>query len=54
VAAPQGPTTEKELARQALAHFQRSQELLRQGNWAGYGDELKKVEDLLREMQKGR
>ncbi len=54
VATPQGPTTEKELARQALAHFQRSQELLRQGNWAGYGDELKKVEDLLREMQKGR
>jgi uncharacterized membrane protein (UPF0182 family) len=54
VAAPQAPTTEKELARQALAHFQRSQELLRQGNWAGYGDELKKVEDLLREMQKGR
>jgi uncharacterized membrane protein (UPF0182 family) len=54
VPAPQAPTTEKELARQALAHFQRSQELLRQGNWAGYGDELKKVEDLLREMQKGR
>ena len=54
VAGPQALTTEKELARQALTHFQRSQELLRQGNWAGYGDELKKVEDLLREMQKGR
>jgi uncharacterized protein len=54
VAAPQAPTTEKELARQALVHFQRSQELLREGNWAGYGDELKKVENLLREMQKGR
>jgi uncharacterized membrane protein (UPF0182 family) len=54
VAAPQVATAEKDLASQALAHFQRSQELLRQGNWAGYGDELKKVEDLLREMQKGR
>jgi uncharacterized protein len=54
VAAPQAQTTEKELARQALVHFQRSQELLREGNWAGYGDELKKVENLLREMQKGR
>jgi uncharacterized protein len=54
LAAAQTPTTEKELARQALAHFSRAQELLRQGNWAGYGDELKKVEDLLREMQKGR
>jgi uncharacterized protein len=54
VAAPQTPAAEKELARQALGHFSRAQELLRQGNWAGYGDELKKVEDLLREMQKGR
>jgi uncharacterized membrane protein (UPF0182 family) len=54
VASTQAPTTEKELARQALAHFLRSQELLRQGNWAGYGDELKKVEERLREMQQGR
>ncbi|MGZ8494466.1 MAG: UPF0182 family membrane protein [Candidatus Binatia bacterium] len=42
------------LSRQALDHFQRSQELLKQGNWAGYGEELKKVEALLKEMQKGR
>ena len=41
------------LARQALDHFQRSQELLKQGNWAGYGEELKKVENLLKEIQKG-
>jgi uncharacterized protein len=42
------------LARQALDHFQRSQELLKQGNWAGYGEELKRVESLLKEMQKSR
>jgi uncharacterized membrane protein (UPF0182 family) len=42
----------KNLAGQALEHFQRSQEFLRQGNWAGYGEELKRVESLLREMQK--
>ena len=54
VVATQALTTEKELARQALAHFSRAQELLRQGDWAGYGDELKKVEALLREMQKSR
>ena len=42
------------LPRQALDHFQRSQELLKQGNWAGYGEELKKVEALLKEMQKDR
>jgi uncharacterized protein len=53
-ATTQAPTAEKELARQALTHFSRAQELLRQGDWAGYGDELKKVEGLLREMQKSR
>jgi uncharacterized membrane protein (UPF0182 family) len=41
-------------ARQALDHFQRAQEYLKQGNWSGYGEELKKVEALLREMQKDR
>ena len=53
-AATQASTAEKELAGQALEHFSRAQELLRQGDWAGYGDELKKVETLLREMQKSR
>ena len=42
------------LARQALDHFQRSQELLKQGDWAGYGEELKKVEGLLKEMQRAK
>ena len=40
------------LAAQALEHFRRSQEFLKQGNWSGYGEELKKVEALLKEMQK--
>jgi uncharacterized membrane protein (UPF0182 family) len=47
-AEPQG---QADPARQALDHFQRAQESLRQGNWAAYGEELKKVEALLREMQ---
>ena len=37
----------RDLARQALDHFQRSQEMPRKGNWAGYGEELKKLETLL-------
>ncbi len=53
-ALPERAKDEKDPARQALDHFQRSQEMLRQGNWAGYGDELKKVEALLRQMQKSR
>jgi len=43
---------ENTLARRALEHFQRSQEFLKQGNWAGYGEELKKIEGLLKQMQK--
>ena len=43
---------DQNLPRLALEHFQRSQEFLKQGNWAGYGDELKKVETLLKQMQK--
>ena len=45
---------EKSLASRALEHYTRSQELLRQGNWAGFGEELKRVEALLKEMQKAR
>ena len=43
---------DKDLARRAWEHFQRAQESLKQGNWSGYGEELKKVEGLLKEMQK--
>jgi uncharacterized membrane protein (UPF0182 family) len=51
-AAPEVRTDDRNLARQAWDAFQRSQESLRQGNWAGYGEELRRVESLLREMQK--
>jgi uncharacterized membrane protein (UPF0182 family) len=43
---------DQNLARQALEHFQRSREFLKQGDWAGYGEELRRVETLLRDMQK--
>jgi uncharacterized protein len=49
---PQTRRDDKNLAGQALEHFQRAQESLKQGNWSGYGDELKKVEALLKQMQK--
>jgi uncharacterized protein len=45
---------ESSLAQRALEHFSRSQEYLRQGNWAGYGDEQKRLEAVLREMQQRR
>jgi uncharacterized membrane protein (UPF0182 family) len=45
---------EKTLARQAAEHFARAQEYLRQGDWAAFGEELKRVESLLKEMEKSR
>lgn len=51
-ASPGVAGAEKGLASRALEHYMRSQEFLRQGNWAGYGEELKNVESLLKEMQK--
>jgi uncharacterized membrane protein (UPF0182 family) len=47
-------TDDRSLSRRALEHFQRSQELLKQGNWAGYGEEMKRVEALLKQMQTDR
>jgi len=41
-----------DLARQALEQYNRSVELLRQGNWSGFGEELKRLEELLKGMQK--
>ncbi len=39
------------LAARASDHYARAQELLRQGNWAGFGDELKKMEGVLRQLR---
>jgi uncharacterized membrane protein (UPF0182 family) len=52
--APTATTDDKNLGRRALEHFQRSQEFLKQGNWSGYGEEMKRVEALLKQMQNDR
>jgi uncharacterized membrane protein (UPF0182 family) len=38
------------LIQQANQHFERAQQLLRQGDWNGYGDEIKKLGDALKQM----
>jgi hypothetical protein len=43
----------KSLASRALEHYMKSRGFLRQENWTAYGEELKKMERLLREMEKG-
>jgi uncharacterized membrane protein (UPF0182 family) len=52
IQAPQA--AEKSLAGRALEHYMRAQEFLRQGNWAGYGEELRNLEAVLKEMQKAK
>ena len=46
-------TKGRSLAKRALEHHLKSREFLRQENWSGYGEELKRLEQILREMEKG-
>jgi len=41
-----------ELARQALKAYERAVELQRQGNWAGYGEQIRTLEEILRRLAK--
>ena len=50
--APAGEKADRQLALDALGHFRRAQEYLKLGNWASYGEELKKVDEILRAIEK--
>jgi len=39
-----------ELSKEAMKVFEKAKEFQRQGNWAGYGEELKKLEAILKQM----
>lgn len=47
---PSTPLTS--LIEQANEHFSRAMTFQREGNWAGYGEEMRKVEELLRAMRR--
>ena len=51
---PQPQRSERSLAIEALNHYRKAQENLRQGNWSGYGEELQKMSDLLKTIEKTR
>jgi hypothetical protein len=56
-AGPSTPLTEQtgnNLALQAKEHFDRAMKAQREGEWALYGDEIKKLEGIIRKMQKDR
>jgi uncharacterized membrane protein (UPF0182 family) len=44
------PTDFGALAREAREHFEKADQLLRQGDWAGYGAEMKKLQDVLNRL----
>ncbi len=43
---------ERQLALEALGHYRKAQENLKQGNWTGYGEELRRMDELLRSIEK--
>lgn len=48
--APSAAAEIQSLAQEANQHYERAQQLLRQGDWAGYGDEVKKLGEVLKRM----
>ncbi len=46
--------TERQMAVEALGHYRKAQEFMRQGNWSAYGDSLKKMEESLRKIENGK
>jgi len=44
------PTELRELARLAQEHYNKALEYLRAGNWTGWGEELKKLEEVLNQL----
>jgi uncharacterized protein len=46
-----GPNTElQSMIREANQHFERAQQLLREGDWSGYGGEIRKLGDVLKQL----
>ncbi|MGD0623750.1 MAG: UPF0182 family protein [Thermodesulfobacteriota bacterium] len=51
---PQKEKSDRQIAGEALVHYRKGQDFLRQGNWGGYGEELKKMEEALRNLEKSK
>jgi uncharacterized membrane protein (UPF0182 family) len=52
--APRSASDLQSLAREANQHYERAQQLLRQGDWAGYGEEIRKLGEVLKRMPTGK
>jgi hypothetical protein len=52
VVAADSKATPATLAKEAMSLYEKAINLQRQGNWAGYGEELRKLEQVLKQMAK--
>ena len=46
--------SDRSVALEALNHYRKAQENLRQGNWRGYGEELRQMSDLLQSLERNK
>jgi len=49
---PGAEVSDRQTGIEALGHLRKAQEFLRQGNWAGFGEELKKTGEVLLTFEK--
>ncbi|OPY84097.1 MAG: hypothetical protein A4E72_02357 [Syntrophus sp. PtaU1.Bin208] len=47
-----GEETDRQIGLKALEHYRKAQNSLKEGNWSAYGDELQKMADLLKKLEK--
>jgi len=52
VAGPKTSSASSPLAREAMTIYEKAISFQRQGNWAGYGEEMKKLEQIIKRMAK--
>ena len=51
--APTAPADLRSLARQANRLYREAQEALRNGDWAAYGERMRRLEAILKQMEAG-
>lgn len=51
IPAAAGKKTDRAIALEALSHYRRAQEFLKQGNWAAYGEEMNRMGEILRSAE---
>jgi len=50
--APDAKALPSALAKEAMSLYERAINMQRQGNWSGYGEELRKLEQVLKQLAK--